>query len=147
MFAITALFAVLFICALPRDASSETTCQTHKRNSASVNSPVKWDIQCDAQGNYLPLQCTIQTPKWCACYDKEDMVAQPSKATKSCECHLARAHAIKSGKTLCETPVCERNGHFQKKQCCDITRECRCVDPVTGQNTVQPQKNLNLHCP
>ncbi|GBO05955.1 hypothetical protein AVEN_159946-1, partial [Araneus ventricosus] len=96
MFTITVLFAVLFVCALPRDASSETTCQTHKRNSASTNAPLQWDIKCDDQGNYLPLQCTVQTPKWCACYDKEEMIARPSKSTKSCECHLDRHAKIKA---------------------------------------------------
>ncbi|GBO05954.1 hypothetical protein AVEN_141908-1 [Araneus ventricosus] len=99
MFTITVLFAVLFVCALPRDASSETTCQTHKRNSASTNAPLQWDIKCDDQGNYLPLQCTVQTPKWCACYDKEEMIARPSKSTKSCECHLDRHAKIKASRS------------------------------------------------
>ncbi|GBO12420.1 hypothetical protein AVEN_112018-1 [Araneus ventricosus] len=61
--------------------------------------------------------------------------------------HLSDKGAKLRGKPSCEVPLCERSGHFQKKQCCDITKQCRCVDPVTGQTTVQPQSDPNVRCP
>ena len=85
----------------------ETACQNQKRNN-SGNGPLQWDIQCDAQGNYLPKQCTRQTPKWCACYNSQGLVTQPSRAIKSCECLLAKAQLEAGGKRyLCTGIHCK----------------------------------------
>ncbi|GFU46560.1 uncharacterized protein NPIL_98681 [Nephila pilipes] len=146
MYTTAAVFAIFFICIIPQDISAETTCQIHKRNAGGGNSLMQWDIQCDAQGDYLPLQCTVDTPKWCACYDKEGVVTSPSRSTKSCECHLARNEALRTQKPACEIPVCERSGKYQKRQCCERTKKCRCVDVTTGQTIVADTANMNLVC-
>ncbi|GFQ99750.1 uncharacterized protein TNCT_376611 [Trichonephila clavata] len=139
------ILTVLFGCTLSRDIRSETTCQTHQRNAGGASALMHWDIQCDAEGNYLPLQCTRESPKWCACYSKDDVLSRPSTRIKSCECHLAKDAAQKAKKGPCEISECDTNGKFLKKQCCQ--QKCRCVDPTTGQTTRQPVADLNLQCP
>ncbi|KAF8771867.1 U24-ctenitoxin-Pn1a like protein [Argiope bruennichi] len=147
MLSTVAIFTILFGCALARDIRSETTCQTHKRNSAGQRALMHWDIQCDAQGNYLPLQCTVETPKWCACYNKEDPITRPSRSTTSCECHLAKDLAIKANKSPCEIPECHRTGKFEKKQCGTRKQQMPLgVDPPRP-DTVQPTADRNLKCP
>ncbi|GFQ99749.1 uncharacterized protein TNCT_376601 [Trichonephila clavata] len=148
MFTIAAIFTFVFLCILPQDISAETTCQIHKRNAGGGgNALMQWDIQCDAQGNYQPLQCTRNTPKWCACYDKERMITSPSKSTKTCQCYLAKSVALLSEKPACEVPVCLKSGKYQKRQCCEQTRKCRCVNEITGETVVPDTANMNLSCP
>ncbi|XP_071043185.1 U20-hexatoxin-Hi1a [Parasteatoda tepidariorum] len=139
-----ALFSYAFAGAI--DTRRETTCQTHKRNSGGNRALMRWDIRCDAQGLYMPLQCTEDTPKWCACYNKEEAITQPSRGTKSCECHLARDIAMKNSALPCDVPKCDRSGKYHKKQCCETTRKCHCVDAVTGQKKTQPTSDTNLVC-
>ncbi|GFU46558.1 uncharacterized protein NPIL_98671 [Nephila pilipes] len=146
MFTYAVIFTILFGCALSRDIRDETTCQTHKRNAGGSAALMHWDIQCDTQGHYRPLQCTVESPKWCACYSKHDVLSRPSTHLKSCECHLAKLEATKAKKPPCEILECDRSGKFQKKQCCQSTRQCRCVDPTTGQTTRQAVSDMNLQC-
>ncbi|KAG8181177.1 hypothetical protein JTE90_010949 [Oedothorax gibbosus] len=137
------IVAVVFGAAL---TNGETACQNQKRNN-SGNGPLQWDIECDAQGNYLPKQCTRQTPKWCACYNSEGLVTQPSRAIKSCECLLAKHQLEVEGKRGCDLPTCQRSGKYEKKQCCAKTGLCHCVNETTGEKTNQPSNNRNLQCP
>ncbi|GIY60129.1 uncharacterized protein CDAR_38991 [Caerostris darwini] len=146
MFTKVVIFTILFGCALSRNIREETTCQTHAQN-AGGSGALQWDIKCDNDGHYLPLQCTVQTPKWCSCYNQTDRVSQASNKIKSCECLLAKNVAVISGKSTCEIPVCNSSGTFEKKQCCPTTQKCRCVDPKTGRTTVQEISNMNLQCP
>lgn len=143
----TLVFTVLLGYALSQNTLSETTCQTHKRNAGGSRALMQWDIQCDERGKYKALQCTVQTPKWCACYNEEEMVTSPTKSTTSCQCHLKKDSAIKNGASQCEIPECQRNGQFQKKQCCSLTGKCHCVDAITGDRKTQPTDSRNLRCP
>ncbi|XP_035226912.1 U24-ctenitoxin-Pn1a-like [Stegodyphus dumicola] len=142
------VFALMFLVssAIAQDIRSETTCQTHKRNSQASTAAVKWDIRCDDQGYYIPLQCTKDSPKWCACYNKEEAITQPSRSTKACECYLARENALKNSASECETPKCATNGKFEAKQCCSTTGKCHCVNTTTGVRTTEPTTNRNLQC-
>uniref|UniRef100_A0A2L2Z9C0 U24-ctenitoxin-Pn1a n=1 Tax=Parasteatoda tepidariorum TaxID=114398 RepID=A0A2L2Z9C0_PARTP len=71
-----ALFSYAFAGAI--DTRRETTCHTHKRNSGGIRALMRWDIRFDAQGLYMPLLCTEDTPKWCDCYNKEAAIPHPS---------------------------------------------------------------------
>uniref|UniRef100_A0A4Q8KDG5 U55-Deinotoxin-Dsu1a_1 n=1 Tax=Deinopis subrufa TaxID=1905329 RepID=A0A4Q8KDG5_DEISU len=126
--------------------SSDTTCQRHRRTSGNSRSPLSWDILCDDDGMYLPMQCTVQTPKWCACYNKEEAITSPSRKTKSCECHLKKDEALKnSASGPCDVPECEKSGKFMKRQCCGNT--CHCVDPDTGVRKSDATGDSRLRCP
>ncbi|GIY60133.1 uncharacterized protein CDAR_39011 [Caerostris darwini] len=147
MWTTTIILAAAFVGVFStRNILDETTCQTHQRNAGGANAPLHWDIRCDTDGKYLPKQCTVETPKWCACYNKEERVTQPSRSTKECGCFLARHEATNRQASQCDVPVCERSGEYRKKQCCDRTRQCRCVHPITGETVQQATANMNLQC-
>ncbi|XP_054717114.1 U24-ctenitoxin-Pn1a-like [Uloborus diversus] len=139
------VFAAVLVAASAVDTRTETTCQTHKRNTGG-NAPVQWDIRCDEQGNYEPLQCTKGKPKWCSCYNKEEAVTSPSKSTRYCKCPVEKDAAIKNAASACETPTCQRDGKYEKKQCCATTGKCHCVDEITGEKRTQPTTNQSVKC-
>ncbi|KAG8181178.1 hypothetical protein JTE90_010950 [Oedothorax gibbosus] len=142
---IVVLFFSTFICLT--SSNQERPCEIHRRNAGAATAPMDWDIRCDALGSYLPLQCTRESPKWCACYEVDFRITQPSRYTKVCGCYIKRYRAHHNATAgPCDIPECDRHGSFKKKQCCHATDECRCVDATTGETVTEPVPDMNLQC-
>nr|ALJ10937.1 putative thyropin precursor [Dolomedes sulfureus] len=130
---------VIAVFALFAFAYAETTCERHRQNSRTSDHGMNWDIRCDSEGFYEPMQCTNDTKKWCACYNKEEAITPPSRKITTCVCPLARDQARNSNDASeCDVPQCAPTGEFKPKQCCE--EECHCVNPETGE------RNPDLQC-
>ncbi|XP_074596856.1 U20-hexatoxin-Hi1a-like [Brevipalpus obovatus] len=135
---ILCIFATLLAVALASPAANDkqTACQRHRQresSSSTPNLPGKVIPNCDASGDYAPLQCHGETTKkgvkFCQCWTKSgDIISQPSTKIKTCSCLLDKDEKTKKKAT--EIPACEASGHYKKAQC--NATSCRCVNPDTG---------------
>ncbi|GFX18728.1 uncharacterized protein TNCV_3018861 [Trichonephila clavipes] len=65
---------------------AETYCEQHRNREKNSHGLVKMVPNCDANGDYMPMQC-FQGSKFCSCYDKSgNPITQPSTKLKSCKC-------------------------------------------------------------
>ncbi|XP_036947107.1 nidogen-2 isoform X13 [Acanthopagrus latus] len=145
-------------CDRPDEPERPKTHCEHYRDSVQTTSPEGYPItgayvpQCDANGQYIPLQCHGSTGH-CWCVDSSgqeragtrtapgttptdcDKPDEPERPKTHCEHHRERAQATSSdGYPLvgAYVPQCDDNGQYLPLQCHGSTGHCWCVDR-TGQ--------------
>ncbi|XP_008281346.1 nidogen-2 isoform X6 [Stegastes partitus] len=135
------------------DERSKTHCE-HHRDSVQTTTPEGHPIigvyvpQCDAEGQYTPLQCHGSTGH-CWCVDGRgqeragtrtspgeppkdcDKPDEPERVKTHCEHHRDRVQSTSSeGHPVAGTyvPQCDANGQYIPLQCHGSTGHCWCVD-------------------
>ncbi|KAG9509584.1 Voltage-dependent calcium channel type A subunit alpha-1, partial [Fragariocoptes setiger] len=98
---------------------------------------------CDADGNYAPLQCHYGS-QFCQCWDKKGYpLTQPKKDLRKCSCMINRAEKMKSitasQQGTAYLPECEARGDYKPKQCDRST--CWCVNPENGKKVTSESRD------
>ncbi|XP_055083265.1 nidogen-2 isoform X2 [Periophthalmus magnuspinnatus] len=145
-------------CSKPDQPQRPKTHCEHHRDSVQTTSPEGYPIlgayvpQCDANGQYNPLQCHGSTGH-CWCVDSTgqeradtrtppgsppvdcDRPVEPTRPKTRCEHHRDSVQtSTPEGQPLvgAYVPQCDENGQYSSRQCHGSTGHCWCVDS-TGQ--------------
>ncbi|XP_045910130.1 nidogen-2 isoform X2 [Micropterus dolomieu] len=141
-------------CDRPDEPERPKTHCEHHRDSVQTTSPEGYPIigvyvpQCDASGQYSPLQCHGSTGH-CWCVDGQgqeragtrtspgapptdcDKPDEPERPKTHCEHHRDRVQTISpEGYPIlgAYVPQCDANGQYKAQQCHSSTGHCWCVD-------------------
>ncbi|XP_038573163.1 nidogen-2 isoform X17 [Micropterus salmoides] len=141
-------------CDRPDEPEHPKTHCEHHRDSVQTTSPEGYPIigvyvpQCDASGQYSPLQCHGSTGH-CWCVDGQgqeragtrtspgapptdcDKPDEPERPKTHCEHHRDRVQTISpEGYPIlgAYVPQCDANGQYKAQQCHSSTGHCWCVD-------------------
>uniref|UniRef100_A0A482ZBK3 U20-Hypotoxin-Hsp1a_1 n=1 Tax=Hypochilus sp. SGP-2016 TaxID=1905178 RepID=A0A482ZBK3_9ARAC len=135
-------YALLVLVALTVSARAdeeETDCQRERRQMQSSSALVIWDVRCDENGDYEALRCTVDTPKWCACYRRDGTpITQASRRITTCTCYTEKDEKERNAASTCDVPSCQKSGKYEKKQTCSSTGKSHCVNEDSGERTSEP---------
>ncbi|XP_078132722.1 equistatin-like [Sander vitreus] len=109
-------------------------CQEQRKNSPRV--PGHFVPKCDANGNFLPQQCSGSTG-YCWCVNVITGIEIPDTRTPPgvtpVQCGLCQEQRKNSPRVPGHfVPKCDANGNFLPQQCSGSTGYCWCVNVITG---------------
>ncbi|XP_076878389.1 saxiphilin-like [Brachyhypopomus gauderio] len=127
-------------------APPKTKCEQERDSAIAKGMPGVFIPECDADGNYKPVQCSGSTGYcWCVNNMGQQIAGtntppgqpQPNCVAAACpktKCQQERDNAMVKHLTGSFIPQCDMQGNYNPLQCWGSTGYCWCVDS-TGQQT------------
>ncbi|XP_076878383.1 thyroglobulin-like isoform X2 [Brachyhypopomus gauderio] len=144
-------------------AHHKTKCEQERDSAMGEHLIAVFIPQCDADGNYKPLQCSGVTGH-CWCVDNRGQEipgtnTPPGHRPPNCDphgrpktkCEQERDNAMAEQRKGVFIPQCDVQGHYMPRQCSGVTGHCWCVNimgqQIAGTNTPPGFPRANCRAP
>ncbi|XP_076877152.1 thyroglobulin-like [Brachyhypopomus gauderio] len=140
-------------------APPKTKCEQERDSAMAQHLTGVFIPQCDADGNYKPVQCSGSTGYcWCVNSLGQEVAgtkSPPGRPPSNCvaaappktKCEQERDSAMAKGMPGVFIPECDANGNYKPVQCSGSTGYCWCVNSmgqqIAGTNTPPGQQRPN----